>query len=307
MSKKSKSHPLLMLGAAALVGVLLAFSDVATREVRAALGICATMLIPSLFPLTVASELATRLGAVEALVRPMGRPLSKILGISREAVAAYFLGMVGGYTAACRSAVLLYEGGRISRADCESVVALSNLPSVGFVVGFVGSGAFGDARIGWRLWGIAVASTLILGAVNKFLTKRGEKKPLVATRGGGERAAVALVRAISGGAEAMLLICGCVVFFSAVSGILAEALPIREAELLLSPLEITRGALAAAEVGGRGGAMICAANIGFSGVCVHCQVVALTESAGIGYRKYFALKLAQGAICAALAALAFPK
>lgn len=309
MSKKKKTPVRMIrgLGAAVLVGLLLAFSDVAAGEVKAALGICATMLIPSLFPLTVAAELATQVGAAELMAKPLERPLSKILGISREAVAPYCLGLLGGYTASCRSAVLLYRDGKISLADCESVIALSNLPSMGFVVGFVGVRAFGCVRLGWTLWAIAVASTVPLGLINRMLSRRDAAQAKIADIPRSPSAAAAVVGAIEGGVRAMLLVCGCVVFFSVVRGIFAEILPLGEAEILLSPLEITRGVLEAAQVGGRSGAILCAANIGFSGVCVHCQVVALTESAGLKYRKYFVLKLAQAAICAALAALIFPK
>ncbi len=307
MSKKKKTPVRFApaLAAAVLAGLLLAFSETAARQVGEALNICGAMLIPSLFPLTVAAELATQVGAAELMAKPLERPLSKMLGISRAAVAPYFLGLVGGYTASCRSAVLLYENGKISRADCESVIALSNLPSMGFVVGFVGGRAFGDVRLGWTLWAIAVASTVPLGLINRAISAHGSERVKIADAPKPPSTAAAVVEAIEGGVRAMLLVCGCVVFFSVVRGIFAEILPLEWAKRALGALEITQGVLESAAVGGRRGAVLCAANIGFSGVCVHCQVVALTESAGLKYRKYFVLKLAQAAICAALAAVIF--
>ncbi len=294
------------VAAVALISAILAFPAVAAREVGEALRLCAEMLIPSLFPLTVASELAVRSGATGAVAKPLARPISSLLGVGERAVEVYILGLLGGYTAACRCAIMLLERGELTRRECESIIALSSLPSVGFVVGFVGSGLFGEARVGWWLWGISVASTVLLGAANRIFPSSGravvrdrhKEKPL--------GTAALTVRAISGGAQAMLLVCGCVVFFSVVGGIACEILPQGASAVVMPMLEITSGVVEGARLGGRLGAVVCAACIGHSGLCVHCQIIALTESAGLDYRKYFALKILQGAICAAIAFATFP-
>lgn len=300
------SGAVLAVAAVSLISAILAFPAVAAREVGEALRLCAEMLIPSLFPLTVASELAMRSGATGAVAKPLARPISKLLGVGERAAEVYILGLVGGYTASCRSAVMLFERGELTRRECESIIALSSLPSVGFVVGFVGSGLFGDARVGWWLWGITVASTVLLGAANRALSLSGHA---AAREGRKEKplgASALTVRAISGGAQAMLLVCGCVVFFSVVGGIACEILPLGSSAVVMPILEITGGTVEGARLGGRLGAAVCAACIGHSGLCVHCQIIALTESAGLNYRKYFALKILQGAICAALALATFP-
>lgn len=304
--KNFPSAAVLAVAAVALISAILAFPAVAAREVGEALRLCAEMLIPSLFPLTVASELAVRSGAMGAVAKPLARPISSLLGVGERAVEVYILGLLGGYTAACRCAIMLLERGELTRRECESIIALSSLPSVGFVVGFVGSGLFGEARVGWWLWGISVASTVLLGATNRIFPSSGravvrdrhKEKPL--------GTAALTVRAISGGAQAMLLVCGCVVFFSVVGGIACEILPQGASAVVMPMLEITSGVVEGARLGGRLGAAVCAACIGHSGLCVHCQIIALTESAGLDYRKYFALKIVQGAICAAIAFATFP-
>lgn len=297
---------MLTVAAVALSVAILTFPAVAARAVGEALRLCAELLIPSLFPLTVASELMTATGATRAIARPLARPISRLLGVGERAAEVYILGLVGGYTAACRSAVMLFERGELTRRDCESIIALSSLPSVGFVVGFVGSGLFGEARVGWWLWGITVASTFILAIFNRLLPtpRRGtqEHGSVTAERKKALGGAALTVRAISGGAQAMLLVCGCVVFFSVVGGIACEILPHGASAVVMPILEITGGVVEGARIG----AAVCAACIGHSGLCVHCQIIALTESAGLDYRKYFVLKILQGAICAVLAVLTSP-
>lgn len=298
-----------------LLILLLKNSEIAAREVASALKICATLLIPSLFPLTVASEVATETVAIESLTRRFRAPLAKLLGVSESATVPYFLGLLGGYTSSCKSAVLLLESGKISREDCESIIALSNMPSLAFLTGFVGGKILNNSTIGWILWGITVLSTLILGFFNRFLNKKRKGTPILHgytyENKTNKSFSKILVDAISHSAQAMLIICACVVFFSVLISISRFALidlgfSEQNAEILLGSLEITRGANSCLLIEGRIERVVsCAFLVGWSGLCVHFQIISLCDGVSLSYRRYFILKVLQGLICAALAYVAF--
>lgn len=320
MTKKTK--PRIMFGftesislvfAVFLFALLLKNSSFASKEVSNALKLCAHTLIPSLFPLTVLSEILTNIGAIEKLTKKISTPVSKILGVSKSATVPYFLGLFGGYTSSCKSAVLLYQNGKISKGDCESIIALSNIPSIAFMTGFIGIGVFKNANIGWILWGITVLSTLALGLINKLLFKK--EIPVYKHENTTAKKQIGLSRtivdAIAHSAYAMLIICACVVFFSVLMGVLELylnpiTLPENIKSIALGTLEITNGIGSCINIKNIPlRAVACSFLVGWSGLCVHFQVIALCEDTDISFRKYFIFKALQGVICALLAVLVF--
>lgn len=296
-----------------LFALLLKNTSLASAEVTIALKMCANMLIPSLFPLMVASEIMTSSGAIEKLTRKFSGPIAKILGVSRAATVPYFLGLFGGYASSCKSSVLLYESGKISKGDCESIIALSNMPSLAFMTGFIGIGIFNNSTVGWVLWTIAVLSTLALGLINKFLFKKDTNVYMShfkkeKTNKGFSRI---VVDAIAHSAYAMLIICACVVFFSVLMSVLKlymSEFPLSEKtkNIILGTFEITKGISTCINIETASArALACAFLVGWSGLCVHFQVIALCEDADISFKKYFIFKGFQGIICVLLAWIVF--
>lgn len=287
-------------------------SELASTEVFSALRTCAVMLIPSLFPLTVASHIATETGAIDALTKGLRAPIAKLFGVSEQAASPFFLGLVGGYTSSLSSATALYKGGKISKRDCESIIALSNMPSLAFLCGFVGGGLFKSSTIGWILWGITVFSSIILGMINRFLPRPKSSTQVYAASTQAQKGfSEILVDSISKSARSMITICACVVFFSVLIAVLRfslSLLPLPEVArvLILGSLEITKGvSLCSALDGNTARLMTCAFFIGWSGLCVHFQVISLCNDADLSFKKYFLFKALQGVICAIITLLFF--
>ena len=320
MTKKTKpriklgfTFSLSIIASVFIFALILKNSSLASKEVSDALKTCSSILIPSLFPLTVASEIVTNSGAIEKITQGLCKPLAKILGVCKSATVPYFLGLFGGYSSSCKSAVLLYQNGKISKKDCESIIALSNMPSMAFMTGFIGIGIFNNSTVGWKLWVIAVLSTLILGIINNLFFKNNREiyrcdnlsKPQKI------RFSRIVVDAIAHAAHTMLIICACVIFFSVLIGVLRlniEAVPIsNEAkELFLGMFEITKGISSCKNIENDSlRAIACAFLAGWSGFCVHFQVISLCEDADISFRKYFIFKGLQGIICLLLAFVIF--
>ncbi len=295
-----------------LIALLLKNSNLATQEVASALKMCASLLIPSLFPLTVASQIATETGAIDFVTRKFRAPIAKLFGLNKEAVSPFFLGLIGGYTSSLGSATALYRNGKISKRDCESIIAISNMPSIAFLCGFVGGGLFKSSTVGWILWGITVLSSVILGIINRFLFKNKSDSPIAATALQNKKSfSKILVDAIGHSAHSMLIICACVVFFSVLIAVLrfsieGLSLPNEARVLLLGSLEITKGVTLCYALEKESlRAVLCAFFIGWSGLCVHFQVISLCDEADLSFRRYFLFKALQGIICALMTLLFF--
>ena len=295
--------------------LLMKNSRLVTIEASNALKTCAALLIPSLFPLTVASELLTSSGALEKVSIKLQRISSKLFGITKTSSAPYFLGVLGGYTSSCKSAVILYENGEITKEDCESVISISNMPSLAFITGFVGPEILNSASDGWILWFISVVSTFILGIVNKIFRKSAmlshSNVTAINSKAKKKKLSKLIVDAIAHSAHAMLLICACVVFFSVLIRVLEFTLisleiPFEIQNLMLGSLEITHGIRICKSINNELlKRILCAFFIGWSGLCVHFQVIALCDNSDISFKKYFLFKILQGLICATLAWIVF--
>ena len=245
-----------------LLALLLKNPTLVHKSVKRALEQCASFLIPSLFPLMTVSEIITECGTIEYITRPLRKPLGKILGVHKNATSPYFLGLIGGYTTSVGSAISLYKNERITKEDCERIIALSTLPSLAFLTGFVGSGILQSSTMGWILWLLCIISSIVIAfgeiLVNKTLRKGKGKNPSsnIAT---GIFSSILFERvprkkpfskimldSITHSASAMLIICACVVFFSALTEVLhypLSALGISEdaEKLILGSLELTNG------------------------------------------------------------------
>lgn len=306
-----------------LLLLLLKNPTLAADAVSSALLQCAKLLIPSLFPIMVASEIAVESGAAELITRPLNGLLSRALGVKKEAASPYFLGLLGGYTTSVCGTLSLYKSGRISKEDCERMIALSSLPSLSFLTGFVGSGIFKNTTVGWILWAISVFSTLILGFLTRKRHTKGtfeaegicstarDEKCEKATCKSPLSASKIIVGAISHSASAMIVICACVVFFSTLISVLHypfDALRISEnmQKLTFGALEITSGISSTASISPLSmRAASCGFFIGWSGLSVHFQIISLCDGYGLSFKKYFIYKTIQGAICCLIAWVVF--
>ena len=314
-NKISFGESFTIVGSLFLFALLLKNAPLVSKEAASALKICGTLIIPSLFPLTVASEIAAATGALEKITSLFRSVVSKILGIKKDATTPYFLGLLGGYTASCKGSITLYENNKISEQDCESVIAISNMPSLAFLTGFVGSEILHNTTDGWILWAITVFSTVILSFFNRFWNKIGSATPSVTSNLSHEnkkkRTSKIIVEAIAHSAQAMLVICACVVFFSVLIRVLELALisfeiPSEIRRIILGALEITYGVTKCSEIQNELiKRVLCAFFIGWSGLCVHFQIISLCEKVNFSFKRYFLLKFLQGTICAFLSYLIF--
>lgn len=297
-----------------LLALFIKNQAIASAAVGHALDICARLLIPSLFPIMIASHIAIESGVLEKLIRPFSGALSRIFGIKKEAAAPLALGFIGGYTASVSGAVALYKNNAISKSDCEKAIALSSAPSISFLTGFVGAGIFNNACVGWVLWGITIASSLILATVLKITegSKRNAKSKSADAKEQFEckiqkSPFKIIVGAISTSASSMLIICACVVFFCALCAVICyplDALGIPESlrALIIGCFEITNGVTSTSSISPISlRATACAFFVGWSGLSVHFQIISICEEHVISFKKYFLLKIASGLICSLLA------
>ncbi|MBQ9087087.1 MAG: hypothetical protein IJY47_07895 [Clostridia bacterium] len=283
--------------------LLLRNADLAIRSMTEGLQLCATSLIPSLFPFMVLSELIVSTGAAHSLGRLVARPFRFLFGVNESGACAILLGMLCGFPVGTRCVLSLYRSGEVDRAEAEYLLCFCNTPSSAFLISTVGYSLFNSRFFGWLLWGSTLLSAAVSGILGNLLRKHPSpkraprKKETMNSASEQGKGILALPQAVHTSALSMLKICAFVVFFATFVGTLEYLL----SGLSLSPTLLTLCLGAWEMTGGvvRAAALstlsreICAALVGWSGFSVHFQMISLCDGLPLSFRPYFLSRLLQ--------------
>jgi sporulation integral membrane protein YlbJ len=303
------SHTRILFGGMALImAVLLLRNAEATMEhVHRGMLICARTMIPSLFPFMVVSELIVKSGAGELIARWPARLLGPMLKLSRQGVCALLLGWLCGFPIGSRAAADYYRAGAIDAREFSTIVCCCNVPSSAFLVSAVGVSLFGDAALGRCLLLLAIASSLTVGLLLRWLLPKEQGRPIPSgsSRTVVLRASQLLPSAVASAASSMLNVCATVLLFSALVGTLTGSLD----ALALSPtvrtaiygvLELSTGVCAASALSSPvTAAVLCAVMVGWAGLSVHCQILAVCDGCPIAMGAFWGGRAWQALCCGA--------
>ena len=299
-------HLFAVAAAAVYAAALLCFPQAGAEAAQEGLALCARVIIPSLFPYFVLSELAIGLGLAQWLGRrlaPVMRPLFHVDGAGGAALA---LGMVGGYPVGAGTARTLLEEGACSRAESERLLRFCNNAGPAFVLSVAGVSVFGSLAAGALLLAAHLTAALLVGILLRG--PRGDASPVrtASPAPRTRREGALLPRSVRRALESTLQVCAYIVLFGVFLG-LAEAvtaglsLPDWLRALLRGICELSNGICSLEGLGDRRAAMAIAAFLlGWGGLCVHCQTAALLEGSGLPLAPYLRAKALQGAISAGL-------
>ena len=210
--------------------------------------LCVGSLLPALFPFMVVCELLAAIPLPTALLRPLAR----LLGLqSEDAAAALLAAWLGGYAVCARLTAQLRSAGRISARDAALLMLLGCCSGPGFVVGYIGGLLLGNTALGALLYGLQLAANLLATGFCLPLLPGRDTDWAPPTQKAAEKTG-SLPEAISAAATTCLNLCGCVIFFRVVAGVLLAGtpLPTAAAACVSAVCEITAGCAAFAALGG---------------------------------------------------------
>lgn len=285
---KKHSNILLFLPIAALMALLLLRSQVAAAAVRQGLTLCAQSLLPALFPFFVAVSWAVNCGLFHTL---------RSIGIPTPA-AVFFLGALGGYPLGARTVGEAYRGDLLTKQEAEHFLACCNNAGPAFILVVVGQNVFHSTAAGLALWGIHLASALVVSLLfcRRQTSRTAPLPPTISP-------AAAFIAAVGSAAEIMVRLSAFVVFFTVVMALLASFLG-TVPPLLAGFLELTVGITSLTPH--RLGFTIAAGMLGWGGVSVHCQAAAVLSDTDLSLRYYLLGKALQGLLSAAAAWWIYP-
>lgn len=305
-SKKKSLLTSIFLLLLALSVIFCIFSAPLQESAFDALTLCATSVVPSLYPFMVISSILTQsapflFGSCSKRDSLCGLPASSLIAVIMGCVCGFPLGIV--------TVAGLKRRGLLTEKQAQRLAAVSNNTGPAFVMGVIGGTFWGSARIGLQLYLIQLLSALVLGVPFLIFTARksaGEADCPSQQRSipGSTKLPIIFTEAVGQASIGILRICGFVVFFAVLIdgvSIIFPHIPTFPLTIIACITEFTTGCQMAAAVGGYTGAALCAFALGFSGISVMAQSAAFAAEEAISLKLTFLFKLVQGLCSAVLA------
>ena len=281
------------------------------------LSLCVGTIIPSLFPFFVVSALLSSMGIPSHLGNVCAPLMSRIFSVSGIGATAFVLGLSGGYPLGAATVSEIFLNGDISKDEAGHLLTFCNNSGPAFIVGAAGIGVFGSQSAGLLLYITHALAAVFVGVL--FSPKDNISSiPSGLTPQNTISFAQAFPSCIKSGVTSILTVSGFVVFFSAIVSTLdsvgifmsfAGGISLRTGAdisavraLLTGILELGSGIGAMNGIPLRPAALALAGFIlGWGGISVHFQTMAVIKDSGLSLTRYFSGKLLHGLISALLA------
>ena len=165
---KSPSRTAFSLLCIFLFLLILKNPELAVAEMSDGLRVCASVVIPSIFPLMVLSEMIVSLIGSSISSSFIQRPFRKLFGINGSGAVAMILGYMCGFPIGAKCSASLYRRGAISKKEYERLLCFCNVPGPAFLISTVGFSTFGNKSFGIALYCTTVISSVIFGIITRL-------------------------------------------------------------------------------------------------------------------------------------------
>jgi sporulation integral membrane protein YlbJ len=256
--------------------------------------ICAFNIIPTLFPFFILSDLW---GAVICYQENslMAKCFEKIFHINSEGLSAFVIGNICGFPLGAKTAAKKHQRGDINTIELDSLMTISNNPSLAFIVSGIGVGLFHSIKIGIILYFSVLISAVISGLIFRPTVTKSSK-PLNKTK-----QSFNLIDSINSAGFSSIAVSSYIIFFSGIIGVV-KSLVKNEiiVSLISSFLEVGSGCSIIAESNEALGVFhlpLISFTLAFSGLSVFMQTFSFLPQS-ISKIKYLLKKFFQGIISA---------
>lgn len=288
---------LIFLPVLAFAYALLRFPETAGAAVQEGFFLCFRAVIPSLFPFFVVISLLLQTGFTHQFQKLFTPFMGPLFHLSGACAAPLLAGLLGGYPAGAKTVAELYNTGRITRREAEASLAFVNNCGPAFLLSYVGIGILGSSRAGLYLLLVHVTAALLTGLVlcRRLPRPHGPPASHDNAPAGETSFGEAFPSAVTGSLTSTLNICGFVVLFRVAAALLPAHLP----AALLGFFEMVTGVAALSP--GRLGFLTAAGIVGWGGLSVHCQTMAVLAGTGLSLRRHWLGKALQALLSLLLA------
>ncbi len=266
---------------------------------KKALDSCYEVIIPSLFPFFVCSGLLIYSGFAKTLSKLLKPIMKPLFNINENGSCAFVLGIISGYPLGSVTACQLYESGYLSKSETERLLAFCNNSGPLFILGAIGSSIYFDKKIGVILYFAHILSAITVGILFRFYNKNSYSAPYSNIGTSTKSISEIFSTVLSNSINSILTVCGSIIFFFTVTNIITTLISNDMLDAMLtSLLEMTGGTQKISELNIplTSKLLLSSFAVGFSGFCVHLQVMSVTSKYSLKLTPYFLGKVLQSLI-----------
>lgn len=298
---------ILHIGLVLIVTLLIINPQKSVEYASEALSLCATIIIPTLFPFFVCSGLLIYSGFCQVLSNflcPVMRPLFNVNG---SGAAAFILGIISGYPQGALTTCQLYEKSYLSKTEAERLLAFTSNSGPLFIMGAVGIALYHSPKTGVILYVVHIISAIFTGVIFRFYKRKTYSADTMEITVEEKSFPEIFSVALQSSTQSILSVCASVIFFSVISSIAMDYIPVSGnlKAILKGVMEFVGGvtAISYTRMPIIYKLAISAGIVGFAGFSVHLQVMNIVSRYGLSLFPYFIGKTVQGVISVILAIL----
>ena len=262
---------------------LLIYSGPCLKGAKNGIELCFSVVIPSLFSFTVCALIISESGFIEKLN-------NKFLYKKDFPIIDAFIfvfSLLGGFPIGAKLINNSYIKNNITKSKAEAMLSYCVNSGPAFIIVAIGNGILHDKRLGLVLFCANFLSSSTLFMIISLLYKGKQKRKRLLIKD--KTFAEIFVNSTYEATKAMGLICAFVILFSTIIEFLNSMLkPTNINRIIISLLEITNGVTMLENI------YLIAFLLGFSGICVHFQVLSMCGAVRIKYIKFLIFRIMHG-------------
>lgn len=265
-------------------------AEAVMQYTRDALYMCYEFIIPSLFPFFVCSGLLIYSGFATVIAKGAQGIMKPLFNISPSGAAAFILGIISGFPSGAICAKDLYKSGNLSKSEAERLLSFCNNSGPLFIIGSLGVSMYSKPIYGVLIYSVHIVSSVIVGMIFSRYGKGKHNSPPTRINQREITLSQAFAISLNESAKSILIVCFSIIFFSALSRAILSLIPMGETlnAIIYGICEFSTGALniSALDIDDFYKLILSSLIVGFSGLCVHIQVMAVTSEAGLSLKPY---------------------
>lgn len=273
------------VGIFALIICFIVFSVKAKAQALEGMKLCLNVIVPTLLPILILTNTIIK-SSSRVFLETVFSPLARLLRLPKCACCALILGLIGGYPTGAILTNELFNLHLIDNQTAKRLLRCSFCGGVAFIITAVGTIHLNSTKTGIIIYTVNVLSSIIIcvadGIIHPNTNKSTQEYSI-----GSQSFCDALINSIECSTKSVAVMCGCIVFFSAICGLVSIppfAMPL---------IEITNGIF---KFNGSISIPYLCFFLSFGGLCIHLQILNVIKSTGIGYIDFFVHRVVGGLI-----------
>lgn len=266
----------------------------------------AECVLPSLFPFIVVSLIFIKTGLADKASLPL-KKATYALNLPQSAAVCFILSICSGYPAGSRLIAEFYEGGALTRADCNKLAPLCSTSGPLFIIGSVGFKMFGDKLLGLKIFVAHALAVIIFSLIYCRFCKKTQHIPPKSVKTDGN----ILYDAFYGAVISVAVAGGFIAFFYVVAKALQDfyiLVPLKNflnlfmdesaaTAVSMGIAEVTTGCKLLAQSNSKIKGALAGFMITFGGVSILMQQLSYLTKTGVKPAKFILIKFAQAILC----------